>query len=248
MGDVRAYVGTSGWQYRDWRARLYPPGLPTSKWLTYYAGRFGTVEVNTSFYRLPSPDDVRRWAAAVPEDFVFAFKANRYLTHIRRLRDCEEPIVTMWNVFTVAGPKLGPVLFQLPPTLEADLPRLESFVGSLPTGIRAAFEFRHPSWLTEDVVRVLEASGSALVRADRPGVRADAVPVAGGWSYLRFHQGRRTSPGYATRKLREYADSVADLVRGDVFAYFNNDTGGAAVRDARTLVSLLARRNVRVAA
>jgi len=244
MGEVRAFVGTSGWQYRDWRERFYPRGVPTSGWLAHYASTFVTVEVNSSFYRLPSRESVARWAAAVPDDFVFAFKASRYLTHVRRLRDCREPLATMWEVFELAGPKLGPVLFQLPPTLDADLPLLESFIGSLPKGIRAAFEFRHPSWFTTDVVRVLEGSGSALVHADRPGVRADAMTLTGGWAYLRFHQGRRSSPGYTGGRLRTYADLIAGLVGGDVFAYFNNDTGAAAVRDALVLSRLLARRNI----
>lgn len=248
MDDVHGLVGTSGWQYRDWRERFYPSGTPTSEWLAFYASRFRTVEVNASFYRLPSPESVRRWAATVPDGFVLTFKASRYVTHIRRLRDCEEPLATMWKVFTQAGDKCGPVLFQLPPTFIADVGLLESFVRILPAAMRAAFEFRHPSWEMADVVGVLDASGSALVHADRPGTRAEAIPIAGGWSYLRFHQGRRSSPGYPRRKLGDYADLVARLGRGDVFAYFNNDTGGAAVRDAAAFISLLQERHVAVAA
>ena len=244
---MTASVGTSGWQYADWRGRLYPSDLPQSRWLAHYAGTFATVEVNSSFYRLPSRETVERWAATVPSGFVFAFKASRYLTHVRRLRGCAEPLRRMWEVFQRAGAKLGPVFFQLPPNLPADLDLLTGFVGALPDGIRAAFEFRHPSWRTGDVVRVLGSSGSALVHADRPGVRADAIPIAGGWSYVRFHQGSRTAPGYPRRKLRTYADRIAALGAGDAFVYFNNDTAGAAVRDARALIDLLDERGVAVA-
>lgn len=244
---MRALVGTSGWQYRHWRERFYPSSVPPSAWLEHYARTFGTVEVNASFYRLPRAEHVRRWADAVPEGFVLAFKASRYLTHVRRLRDCADPLGTMWEVFRHAGPKLGPVLFQLPPTFRADVETLASFVASLPRGLRAAFEFRHPSWSTPEVVRVLDASGSALVHADRPGVRARTVPVVGGWSYLRFHQGRPDAPGYTPSKLRAYADAVAALGRVEVFAYFNNDAAGAAIRDAMAFTRILRERGVTVA-
>ena len=248
MGGVTGCVGTSGWQYADWHERFYPSDLPQARWLAHYARTFRTVEVNSSFYRLPSRETVQRWAGSVPDGFVFAFKASRYLTHIRRLRDCAEPLQRMWEAFQGAGAKLGPVLFQLPPNLPADVERLAAFTSDLPRGIRPAFEFRHPSWSSPDVVRVLESSGSALVHADRPGVRADAIPVVGGWCYVRFHQGSRASPGYPRRKLRAYADRIAALSVGDAFAYFNNDTAGAAVRDAGVMVGLLRERGVAVAA
>jgi uncharacterized protein YecE (DUF72 family) len=238
----RAFVGTSGWQYRHWRDRFYPAGMATTHWLAFYARSFRTVEVNASFYRLPSQETVRRWAASVPDDFVFAFKASRYLTHVRRLRDPEEPLGRMWEVFRAAGGKLGPVLFQLPPSFVADAPLLRDFLASLPPGMRAAFEFRHPSWFTADVIGLLDGSGSALVHADRPGTTVEPLPVARGWCYLRLHQGGRTSAGYAARKLRDYADAIAELSTTEVYAYFNNDAEGAAVRDASALIRLLADR------
>lgn len=244
----RAFVGTSGWQYRDWRGRFYPQGLSTARWLGHYAARFRTVEVNNSFYRLPRRETVERWAATVPEGFVLTMKASRYVTHIRRLRDPEEPLARMLEVFEGAGSKLGPVLFQLPPNFEADVPLLETFVQAIPARIRAAFEFRHPSWFMPEVFQVLDRSGLALVHADRPGTRVDELPTAGGWAYLRFHQGGRSRPGYERRKLRAYADRVAELGDAQVFVYFNNDTGGAAVRDAQTFMELLEDRHVAVAA
>jgi uncharacterized protein YecE (DUF72 family) len=244
---VTVFVGTSGWQYRHWRGRFYPQGLPATSWLGSYAERFRTVEVNASFYRLPERSTVERWAATVPTGFVFVFKASRYLTHIRRLRDPEEPLRRMYEVFAGAGPKLGPVLFQLPPTLRRDDGLLRDLLERLPSEPRSAFEFRHPSWFVAETDEALDAAGAALVHADRPGVGA-GVPVVGGWSYLRFHQGARTGPGYRRSKLRAYAESIADADARDVFAFFNNDAAAAAVRDAATLIELLEERSVPVAA
>jgi uncharacterized protein YecE (DUF72 family) len=240
---VTVLVGTSGWQYRHWRGSFYPEGLPATSWLGHYAERFPTVEVNASFYRLPERSTVERWAATVPQGFVFVFKASRYLTHIRRLRDPEEALRRMYGVFAGAGPKLGPVLFQLPPTLRRDDELLREFLERLPAEPRSAFEFRHASWFVDETFDALDARGAALVYADRPGVRVD-VPTVGGWSYVRFHHGARAGPGYRRSKLRDYARSIARAQASDVFAYFNNDTAGAAVRDAATLIELLEERRV----
>lgn len=238
-------VGTSGWQYKDWRERFYPKGLPTRRWLEHYAARFSTVEVNNSFYRLPERDRVRAWAREVPKGFVLAMKASRYLTHIRRLKDPEEPLETMWRSFLGAGDRLGPILFQLPPNLPADVERLRAFVALLPRERRCAFEFRHDTWRDDEVFAVLDRVGAALVWPDRPGTRA-SLPLTGGWAYVRFHQGSRSGSDYPRAKLRRWADRLAEL-DGDGFAYFNNDEGGAAVRDAATLRELLADRGVEVA-
>lgn len=243
---MTASVGTSGWQYRHWRGAFYPEGLATSRWLEYYAQRFATVEVNASFYRLPRLETVRRWAGTVPRGFVLTFKASRYVTHVRRLRDCAEPLERMRAVFTAAGRKLGPVLFQLPPTFEADERLLRSFLGIVPRGVGAAFEFRHPSWFSPSIMDALDDHGAALVQADRPGVRVE-VPAIGGWSYLRFHQGRRDAPAYRRSKLRAYADAIADVRPTELYAYFNNDADGAAPEDASTLIELLDQRRIEVA-
>jgi uncharacterized protein YecE (DUF72 family) len=244
---VTVSVGTSGWQYRHWRGRFYPVGLPNASWLGHYAERFRTVEVNASFYRLPERALVERWAATVPPTFVFVFKASRYLTHVRRLRDPEEPLRRMYDALSGAGTKLGPVLFQLPPTLRRDDGLLEAFLERLPREPRSAFEFRHASWFADEVAEALDAAGAALVHADRPGVRVE-VPTVGEWSYLRFHQGGRTGPLYRRAKLRAYAEAIAGVGARDVFAFFNNDAAGAAVLDAGTLIELLQERRVRVAA
>jgi uncharacterized protein YecE (DUF72 family) len=240
-------VGTSGWQYRHWRDGFYPAGLAAADWLAFYAEHFSTVEVNASFYRLPKRETVERWAATVPDGFVLTFKASRYVTHVRRLRDCVEPLERMRAIFEGAGTKLGPVLFQLPPTLRVDEPLLRDFLESLPSAFRAAIEFRHPSWFTDGVLEALEASGAALVHADRPGVRI-SIPTLRGWAYLRFHQGRFDGPRYRRSKLAAYADAIAETRPRSLFVYFNNDTDCAAPRDAAAFAGLLADRRVDVTA
>src|SRR4051794_34084574 len=176
------WIGTSGWQYESWKGRFYPRTLAKSGWLAFYSERFATVEVNNSFYRLPSDAAFERWRDGTPPGFLIAPKVSRYLTHIRRLREAAEPMELFWSRAKLLGPKLGPLLFQLPPTLAADEERLATFLQLLPKGARSAFEFRHPSWETEATRSLLNAAGAALVLADRPGAR---VPphVTGGWSY-----------------------------------------------------------------
>ncbi|HSL10895.1 MAG TPA: DUF72 domain-containing protein [Actinomycetota bacterium] len=234
--DVR--IGTSGWVYRDWKQHVYPPGLPQGRWLEHIAERFPTVELNASFYRLPPRSTFERWRERVPPGFVFAAKMSRYFTHIRRLRDPHEPITRFWEAATGLGPALGPVLFQFPPRFPRELRLLEDTLAMLPTGMRAAFEFRDPSWETDDVLAALDDVGAAWVLADRPGARVRSH-VTGGWSYVRFHRGTADAFAYPPAKLRRWADRIARLPVGDVFCYFNNDPGGAAVRDAETLEDLL---------
>lgn len=240
------YIGTSGWQYDDWRGRFYPEDVPKRAWLEYFAERFTTVEVNNSFYRLPSREAVVGWRQATPAEFVVAVKASRYLTHIRRLRDPRQPLSLLWDRAKRLGSRLGPVLFQLPPNLPVETERLDQLLRILPRTMRPAFEFRHPSWNTQEVHRMLDRAGAALVWADRPGSRAD-LPVTGGWRYVRFHQGTRDASGYRRSKLRRWADRLADPPAPETFVYFNNDSGGAALRDARTLTDLLRQRDADVA-
>jgi uncharacterized protein YecE (DUF72 family) len=242
---VTIVVGTSGWQYADWKGGFYPPEVPQRDWLPYFSERFPAVEINNTFYMLPREEVFVGWRERSADDFMFAVKASRYITHIRRLRDCREPVGRLWRSARRLGRKLGPVLFQLPPNLAADPDRLGSFLRLLPNGMRAAFEFRHRSWEIGEVYEALDRAGCALVLADRPGVRVPDV-VTGGWSYVRFHQGRRASPGYPREKLRRWADRLAATGAGETWAFFNNDTGGAALRDAVVLSDLLAARGARV--
>jgi len=238
-------VGTSGWQYRDWRERVYPPDLPASRWLAWYASMFPSVEVNNTFYRLPERSTFERWAGTVPDGFLFAVKASRYVTHVRPLSDVGASIELLLDRAAGLGDRLGPILFQLPPNLHRESERLERCLGEIPAGVRAAFEFRHRSWLAPEIFELLDAHGAALVWPDRPRARV-ALPVTGGWIYARFHQGRVASPGYPTSKLRRWADRLAASSADPCYLYFNNDAGGAAVRDARTLMSILGDRDVAV--
>lgn len=238
-------MGTSGWQYRHWRRVLYPENLPQRHWLPYFAERFPTVEVNNTFYHLPKEDTFRAWRDATPRGFLIGVKASRFITHIRRLRDCADAVERFWSRATLLEEKLGPVLFQLPPTFRTDLARLASFLEVLPRDLRAAFEFRHDSWETEEARNLLDGAGHALVLADRPGARVPDA-VTGGWSYVRFHQGSPSGPDYSRSKLRRWAEKIAALPAREVFVYFNNDPDGAAVRDADTLTRLLERRGVDV--
>jgi uncharacterized protein YecE (DUF72 family) len=236
--EARVLVGTSGWQYDSWRGVFYPPEVPKREWLRFFAGRFPTVEVNNTFYVLPKPSSFERWRDETPDGFVVTVKASRYITHLRRLRDCREAVETFWDRARLLGPRLGPVLFQLPPRFPPDVGLLRDFVAVLPDGIRPAFEFRDRSWESGDVYAVLDEGGAAFVLADRPGARVPDV-VTGGWSYVRFHQGRPGVADYPREKLRRWAARIAAGPGRETFVYFNNDPGGAAVRDAAALTAML---------
>jgi uncharacterized protein YecE (DUF72 family) len=247
---MTVWVGTSGWQYAHWRRRFYPRGLAGGRWLAHYAAHFATVEINASFYRLPSEDQFARWASAVPPDFVFAVKANRYLTHVRRLLDPGPA----WDRFLRSagrlGPHLGPILVQLPPNLPADPDRLARFLQLVPPGVRVALEFRHDSWFSAPVRSLLERHGAALCLVDLAGPRGPRW-LTTDWAYLRFHVGRgEPSPCYEDAELAAWTDVAAELVATgarELFAYFNNDPLGCAVRDAARLAAAIRHAGLPVA-
>jgi uncharacterized protein YecE (DUF72 family) len=229
-------LGTSGWQYKDWREVLYPPGCPQRLWLEEYARNFATVENNNAFYRLPSEDNFAAWRNQTPEDFVMAVKASRYLTHIKRLRDPEEPVQRLMSRASCLGPRLGPVLLQLPPTLRANAEALDACLSCFPSTTRVAVEPRHDSWWTGRVRSVLERRGAALCWADWGSRPVTPLWRTTDWGYVRFHQGRAAPwPRYGRKALATWARRIADTWPGaaaDVYVYFNNDPGGAAVLDA----------------
>ncbi|MFK0255181.1 DUF72 domain-containing protein [Streptomyces sp. NPDC090445] len=228
-------VGTSGWQYRDWSGVLYPAGRPQRLWLEEYAAHFATVESNAAFYRLPAPHTFADWRERTPDGFVFAVKASRFLTHIKRLRDPEEPVRRLMAHAEALGDRLGPVLLQLPPTLRADPQALDACLACFPPGTRVAVEPRHGSWWNPDVRDVLAARGAALCWADHGSRPVTPLWRTADWGYLRFHEGAAQPwPRYGATALRSWAGRIADAWprEADVFAYFNNDPGGAAVRDA----------------
>jgi uncharacterized protein YecE (DUF72 family) len=240
---VPLLIGTSGWQYGHWRGRFYPRGVPQGRWLEHYAERFATVEVNATFYRLPTLHAVEEWRRRTPEDMVFAVKASRYLTHIRRLRDPEEPVTRLMGLVGALGPKLGPVLVQLPPGMKADAGLLATAIDAFPSSVRVAVEFRDDSWRSPAVWRVLEQHDAALCLADRLS-RVGEVRRTASWGYLRLHEGRASPrPCYGPGALDAWARRLAGLFSptDDVFAYLNNDTSGCAPRDARVLARRAAR-------
>jgi uncharacterized protein YecE (DUF72 family) len=236
MAAVR--VGCSGWSYSDWRGRVYPEGVPQRRWLEHYATLFDTVEVNATFYRLPRRETVEAWVERTPADFVFAVKASRYLTHVRRLSDLGRGLERFYARIEplVDSPKLGPVLWQLPETFHRDDERLAGALGRLPRG-RHCFEFRHPSWFAPDVYALLREHGAALVVGDHPERPFQARELTAGWTYVRFHHGRRGRRGnYSERELDAWAERLDDWrSRADVYAYFNNDWEGFAVQNATAL-------------
>jgi uncharacterized protein YecE (DUF72 family) len=202
--------------------------------LEYYSSHYDTVELNNSFYRLPAEETFERWRDTTSEHFVFSIKASRYLTHVRRLKEPEEPVQRLMQHAGGLGPKLGPVLVQLPANLQRDVPALRATLSAFPRGVRVAFEPRHESWFVEEVSDVLRAHDAALCLIDRPGAKLRAWKTAD-WGYVRFHEGRATPrPCYGRSALRTWAERLAALwsPRDDVYVYFNNDQGGCATRDS----------------
>jgi len=232
------WIGCSGWDYADWRRRVYPQGLPPTRWLEHYARLFDTVEVNTTFYRLPRRESVARWVEQTPEDFVFAVKMSRYVTHIKRLADLEGRLARFYERIEplVESPKLGPVLWQLPPTFRRDDERLASALELLPEG-RHCFEFREPSWYADEVYALLREHGVALVIPDSPKYPFRTLELTADWTFLRFHHGSRGRRGnYSKSELEEWAQRIEAWRREvDVYAYFNNDWEGFAVANGRWL-------------
>jgi uncharacterized protein YecE (DUF72 family) len=228
-------IGCSGWNYASWKDELYD-GKPARLWLQHYAQYFDTVEVNTTFYRLPLASSAARWVAETPPDFLFAVKGSRYLTHIKRLTDLRGGLARYYERIEplVRSTKLGPVLWQLPPTFRRDDDRLGAALAALPPG-RHCFEFRHPSWFVEPVYELLRAHDAALVIGDRPEVKEfQSHELTTDWTFVRFHYGSRGRRGnYSQSELEEWARRFEEWNRDvDVFAYFNNDWEVFAVRNA----------------
>ena len=237
-------TGTSGWQYRDWRGSFYPPDVPQRRWLEYYASQFATVENNGTFYRLPPRETFAAWRDRTGAGFVMTVKASRYLTHVRRLRDPAEPVRRLLDAAAGLGDRLGPVLLQLPPDLTSAPRLLDECLGCFPPQVRVAVEPRHESWWNGDVREVLAARNAALCWADRRGSAVTPLWRTADWGYLRFHEGDADPwPRYREPSLRAWADQIAATwAEGlDVYAYFNNDQGAAAPRDAAGFARAVAR-------
>lgn len=240
-----ARIGCSGWHYKSWKGAIYPPDLPTADWLRNYAGRFSTVELNNSFYRLPSEETFAGWRAQAPRGFLFAVKASRFLTHIKRLRDPEEPLQRLLTHAKPLGSALGPVLYQIPPRWFPDPDRLETFLAALPDRVTPAsrrrllhvLEMRDPRGYDPWVIEMLRKYGVALCVHDMQGSESPLLAV-GPCVYVRFHgYGAKYGGSYPDEILDEWAEWMRrELANGrDVYAYFNNDINGYAVYDAERL-------------
>jgi uncharacterized protein YecE (DUF72 family) len=240
MKQVR--IGCSGWMYDDWRGRLYPQPEPKRRWLELYATHFDTVEINSTFYRLARAEAVAAWVRQTPEDFVFAVKASRYLTHVKRLLDIDEGIKRFYEPLEPmqSAGRLGPVLWQLPENFHRDDGRLQNWLRALPDGMHT-IEFRHPTWFAREVLDALRARQVALTIGDHPKRPFQLHEATADWRFVRFHYGVRGRGGnYSDSEITSWARRIAQWRRRtSVFAYFNNDWRGFAPENAKLLMRRL---------
>jgi uncharacterized protein YecE (DUF72 family) len=237
---MRIAVGTSGYAYKEWKGYFYPADLPADGMLRYYGERFSTVEINNTFYRMPSEKVLAGWAAEVPDGFSFVLKASQRITHRKRLKDAGEEVAYFLKNANVLGPKLGPTLFQLPPNLKKDLPRLVDFLALVPRTWRAALEFRHASWLDDEVFDALKAHNAALCIADTEAEEGEKEPLqipavaTADWGYLRLRR-----PAYATGDLRCWAGTIGAQPWKEAYVFFKHEEAGAGPKIAAEFTALL---------
>jgi len=234
-------VGTSGWFYDHWRGRFYPENLPKSDWLSYYARHFDTVEINNTFYQLPKEQTFQKWYTLAPRGFLYTVKANRYITHIKKLKDTKDELSRFFERVEILKDRLGPILFQLPPSLRKNLDLLGSFLQLLPKNRLAVFEFRNETWYTEDTYRILEESGAGFCIHDLGGEETPRI-ITAGVIYIRFHGTTgRYAGNYSKPALAKWAKWIKENQKSvsAVYAYFNNDALAHAITNARTLKSLV---------
>jgi uncharacterized protein YecE (DUF72 family) len=235
------YIGTSGWHYEDWKGLFYPADLTKSKWLEFYSRHFPTVELNNSFYHLPSEKAFVNWRETSPEGFFFAVKVSRFITHIKRLKNAEEPLQNFLERADLLRGKLGPLLYQLPPNMKRNDERLESFLAILPGQYRHVFEFRHQSWFDDEVLKVLIKHNVGLCIFNMPDLTSPVLATTD-FTYIRFHGNAGLySSSYSDKELDEWARKITDLGEKlkTVYVYFNNDVAGYAINNARTLARLV---------
>lgn len=239
--DMRVRIGTSGWVYKHWRGLFYPKELPQRGWFHFYANTFDTVEINNTFYRLPSAGTFDEWQNQAPSGFLYAVKASRYLTHMKKLKDPEEPLRRFFAAANHLKSKLGPVLYQLPPNWRLDLDRFDHFLRALPKAGRAVIEFRDPSWLVDDIYQLMERRGVAHCIHDMKPLDVPSR-VTGRIAYVRFHGDADHGGDYGSSILEECAGRIAEWRKAglEVFVYFNNDVEGYAIKNALSLKEMVA--------
>ena len=230
---MRILPGTSGFSYKEWKGSFYPEDLPDSEMLRFYSSRLPAVEINNTFYRMPRAALLETWAERVPDGFSFALKASQQITHRKRLKEAGEAVSYFLQVATTLGDRLGPVLFQLPPNLKKDLPRLSEFLAGLPPSFRAAFEFRHDSWFDEEVFTSLADRGAALCWAEDEELATPRRPTAG-WGYLRLRR-----PDYGEPEIAAWAERIRSQPWSDAYVFFKHEDEGAGPRLAGRLCEIL---------
>ena len=241
-------IGTSGWYYEHWRKVFYPCEFSKDEWLEFFCRHFDTVELNNTFYHLPKKSSVEKWYMATPENFMFTVKASRFITHVKKLNDPQESLKKFIDIIEPLKEKLGPILYQLPPNLHADLNRLENFIAELPKKQKSFFEFRHTSWYDDKIFELLDRYGCGLCVHDL-GELATSKVITGRMIYLRFHGQPESSDGnYLNTTLMQWAKWIHENVSSvhDVFAYFNNDAYGNAVKNAMTLKKMIGKMDLRL--
>lgn len=240
-GNLNIRIGTSGWYYNHWLNRFYPEDLPKTGWLKYYAKHFDTVEINNTFYHLPKQKSVENWHKQSPKDFLYSVKANRFITHIKRLNEPAESLERFFEIINLLKEKLGPILFQLPPSFHKNLDRLKEFIGYLPKTIHSVFEFRHKSWYTKDTYKLLEKHNISFCVHDLPATKTPLI-VIGDTIYIRFHGSTGRYEGdYSETMLKDWAKWIKEhkKIVHNIYAYFNNDYNAYAVYNAKSLKQLV---------
>ncbi len=230
---MQLYLGTSGYSYKEWKGRFYPKELPDREMLRYYAGRLGSVEINNTFYRMPTETLLQGWASQVPEGFRFVLKASRRITHIKKLKGCEEEVRYLLETASTLGEKLGAVLFQLPPSFRVDRELLAAFLELLPPGARTAFEFRHPSWDDAGARDLLAARNAALCMADTDELPVAEIAATADWGYLRLR-----GASYGQKELEGWVEKVRGQPWTAAYVFFKHEEAGAGPQLAETFRSL----------
>ena len=226
-------VGTSGYSYKEWKGSFYPEKIPAKEMLHYYAEWLSTVEINATFYRMPQPSMLENWKEQVPPAFRFALKAPQRITHIKRLKETDEETKYFFETAAVLADQLGVVLFQLPPNMKKDLPRLEIFLAQLPSATRTAFEFRHPTWFDDDVLDLLRNQNRALCVSDTDDMPTTHIDKAADWGYLRL---RRVQ--YSEENLAEWLGRIRDQNWQETFLFFKHEDAGTGPKLAAQFLEL----------
>jgi len=230
---MNIYVGTSGYSYKEWKGSFYPEKIPAKEMLRFYSERLSTVEINATFYRMPQASMLENWKEQVPSTFRFSLKAPQRITHIKRLKETDEETKYFFETAAVLSDELGVVLFQLPPNMKKDLPRLETFLAQLPQGTRAAFEFRHPTWFDDDVLDLLRSQNRALCVSDTDDLPTTHIDKTSDWGYLRL---RRVN--YSEENLAEWLGRIRDQNWQETFLFFKHEDAGTGPKLAAQFLEL----------